>query len=617
MPDVSKLSWMQDNAQDPPDVTLDVPDLEGDVEMPNEADMSWDEKCIVVRQGQLYIELQHRSPPMPDSILLSFCDWLDAQMPLVVQNFPYVRRSGAYVDLSENSIGPDGLDKLFRVLRDHRVPCVVMKAYRNVLDDSIVDTIVEYLYTQPESFPMHGIHCSHNSITDQGAFRLIQAAAKCGHYPRLTSRLPLWLRLECNHIANPQKVIADCNLSSFNVCLMGNGECSRPNCDHYSGVHVQLPYFFHQQAPGKMQQPVTLQPICKIVQPPRPLNQVKVQSFDEGSANELLSIYRSEEPISTGSGAAPDWQRKRDMSTIQAAMMVPAPKRQDFTPAPKKFMGSVMRPKAVGIRSGMSQSAMPNPMGYQDSAGGEADSGYISFSGADPQASPSPYLDSTPSGQETEPQTTSNGAFGDGDLAAGGPFGGKPSAQKEGGDVLNNFGGKDNAWKGGGKKGWKGGSGKGGKGGNKGGFKAFDNWDGGGCGASWSQDSFDGGWAGGKNFKGDKGKAGHGGGKGKGGKDGKDGKRGQYWVGPSLISKVKKDVQLSEADLQLGFMWQYLGDGIAPRVTRVDPNSKVAQVAQEGVSLLRMNGLDAAMLTEKQVTDLLKTRPMSLRFGDQ
>ncbi|CAE8587749.1 unnamed protein product, partial [Polarella glacialis] len=124
-----------------------------------------------------------------------------------VQNFPYVRKSGAYVDLSDNQIGTEGLDKLFRVLRDHRVPCVVMKAYRNGLDDGIVDTIIEYLYTQPEAFPMHGIHISHNNITDKGAFRLIRAAAQCGHYPRLTSRLPLWLRLEamCGCIENPHK----------------------------------------------------------------------------------------------------------------------------------------------------------------------------------------------------------------------------------------------------------------------------------------------------------------------------------------------------------------------------------------------------------------------------
>lgn len=234
-----------------------VPDLDmkdGDVNMDDDAagaldaeNMTWDESCVVVRQGQLYIELMHRNPPMGDDALQVFCDWLDSQMPIVVKNFPYVRRSGAYIDLSDNKIGPEGLDKLFRVLRDHKVPCTVMKAYRNLLDDSIVDTIIEYLYTQPESYPMHGVHISHNNITDKGALRLIKAAAQCGHYPRLTTRLPLWLRLECNSIETPQKVVTDCEAENFNVCLMGDGQCSRPGCNHYSGVHVQLPYFFHQK----------------------------------------------------------------------------------------------------------------------------------------------------------------------------------------------------------------------------------------------------------------------------------------------------------------------------------------------------------------------------------
>jgi hypothetical protein len=93
-----------------------------------EGSSSWDARVLVVRRGQIHIELQNRNPPMKDSSLLSFCDWLDTQLPIVVANFPYVRRSGAYVDLSDNGIGPEGLDKLFRVLRDHRVPCIVMKA---------------------------------------------------------------------------------------------------------------------------------------------------------------------------------------------------------------------------------------------------------------------------------------------------------------------------------------------------------------------------------------------------------------------------------------------------------------------------------------------------------
>ena len=72
--------------------------------------------------------------------------------------------SSSTQDLSDNEIGTDGLDKLFQVgritaklhperlsslsfgdleywrlevLRDHRVPCVVLKAYRNSVDEAL------------------------------------------------------------------------------------------------------------------------------------------------------------------------------------------------------------------------------------------------------------------------------------------------------------------------------------------------------------------------------------------------------------------------------------------------------------------------------------------------
>merc|ERR1719265_2945789 len=78
-----------------------------DDEMGEEAagdDTVWDPQILVVRQGQVHIELQHRNPPMHDEQLKSFCDWLDKKLPVVVKNFPYVQKSGAYVDLSDNVI---------------------------------------------------------------------------------------------------------------------------------------------------------------------------------------------------------------------------------------------------------------------------------------------------------------------------------------------------------------------------------------------------------------------------------------------------------------------------------------------------------------------------------
>lgn len=456
-----------------------------------DAGPEWDEKVLVVRQGQVHIELQNQKPPMQDEGLLRFCDWLTEQMPIVVKNFPYVRNSGAYIDLSDNNIGPEGLDKLFRVLRDHRVPCVVMKAYRNCLDDSIIDTLIEYLYTQPESFPMHGIHISHNQITDKGAMRLARAAAQCGHYPRLTSRLPLWLRLEFNDIHAPHKLVADCLDEGFNVCLMGDGMCSRPDCNHYSGVHVQLPYFFNQHRGRKL-------PRAKF-----DCNADTVTDQDPEADD-----CQEELPEGDGQVLFPDWMRNSPRAVPQTTIAsVPRPPRPLLRPTHSSWI---------------------------------------------PARPPPPVVDLT----------------------------------RRGGDGGNWSNGDHNSWqndfrKGG--QGWYGpdwGKGKGG-------------W--------WGQEAPESNWKGAPR---------------RGGKGGKVGKSKQMWHGLTLDQKVKNDVKLLDAD-PLSFTWCSIGEGKSPQVTSVEPDSTVSAAAEVGHQLLRVNGLDVSMFNEKQVTDMLKQRPLSLRFGNQ
>ncbi|CAD7952846.1 unnamed protein product [Amoebophrya sp. A25] len=208
---------------------------------------NWDAKCVVVRQGQLQLELQRRNPPLKNDDLIRFSDWLTQQLPPILQAFPYVRKSGCMVDLSENIIGPQGLDKLLTVLRDHKVPCNTLKVYRNCLDDTIVDTLVEYFYTQPQGNAIQAIHMSHNRITANGCKRLLTAAAKCTHYPRMAGEnqlFPLWLRLESNAIENPAHIVK-VEMKDAKICLMQDGHCSKPDCDHWN-VHVQLPHFLVQ-----------------------------------------------------------------------------------------------------------------------------------------------------------------------------------------------------------------------------------------------------------------------------------------------------------------------------------------------------------------------------------
>eukprot|EP00392_Amoebophrya_sp_AT5.2_P003122 g3127.t1 len=228
-------------ADDQPELNLSAPTSEV------ASNNNWDVKCVVVRQGQLMLELQRREPPMTNDDLIRFSDWLSKQLPPIIQNFPYVRKSGCIVDLSDNIIGPQGLDRLLNVLRDHKVPCNTLKAYRNCLDDSIVDTLVEYFYTQPAGNAIQSIHMSHNRITDNGCARLLEAASKCEHYPRHVGEgiHPLWLRLECNAIVNPTKVVVDMGKEKNKICLMQDGQCSMPHCDHWN-VHVQLPHFVNQ-----------------------------------------------------------------------------------------------------------------------------------------------------------------------------------------------------------------------------------------------------------------------------------------------------------------------------------------------------------------------------------
>jgi len=205
----------------------------------------WGEEHVRVIHGQLNIELSMQDPPLDDDALMNFCDWLDGYLPQVVANYPHLRKTGANVDLSDNVIGPQGLDRLFEELRKHQVPCVTMKCFRNVVNDAVIDTFVEYLHTQPENLPITGIHISHNRISDKGALRFLRASCTCGHYPTKVTKKPLWLRLENNEIDKPEEVIAQCGHEEYAVCTMKDGLCTQLDCDHVN-VTVQVPHFYSQ-----------------------------------------------------------------------------------------------------------------------------------------------------------------------------------------------------------------------------------------------------------------------------------------------------------------------------------------------------------------------------------
>jgi hypothetical protein len=218
----------------------------------------WENNCVLVREGQVQVILSSRDPPITDEGLVKFCEWLDARsLPVLVENYPYVQRTGAMVDLSFNRVGPKGIEMLLDVLRSHGVPCAVLKAYRNVLDDTIVDPIVEYLHTQPDSLPLQGLHISHNRISAHGAMRLVKAIVECGHYPTRVHKRPFWLRLEQNEVERPEDIVQTSKTLRFklrpevkySMCLMQDGLCSDPKCDH-DNVAIQAPYFLAQNRTG-------------------------------------------------------------------------------------------------------------------------------------------------------------------------------------------------------------------------------------------------------------------------------------------------------------------------------------------------------------------------------
>ena len=214
--------------------------------------------CVLVREGQVQVAMSNREPPLTDEALVEFCDWLDSKcLPVLVESYPYVLRTGAMVDLSFNRVGPKGIERLLDVLRNHGVPCAVLKAYRNVLDDTVIDPLVEYLHTQPASLPLQGLHISHNRITSTGAMRLVKAIVECGQYPTRVNKRPFWLRLEQNEIERPEDIVQTSKQLRFKLraevrftmCLMQQGLCSDMKCDH-DNVAIQAPYFLAQNNAG-------------------------------------------------------------------------------------------------------------------------------------------------------------------------------------------------------------------------------------------------------------------------------------------------------------------------------------------------------------------------------
>jgi len=87
-------------------------------------------------------------------------------------------------------------------------------------------------------------------------------------------------------------------------------------------------------------------------------------------------------------------------------------------------------------------------------------------------------------------------------------------------------------------------------------------------------------------------------------------------VGLELQSKIqgRREIRIEEG-ATLGFDLLY-AHSQCPQVLNAEVGSAASAVVTKGVRLLRINGLDTAVLNEGQINEMLMERPLALRFGD-
>lgn len=80
-----------------------------------------------------------------------------------------------------------------------------------------------------------------------------------------------------------------------------------------------------------------------------------------------------------------------------------------------------------------------------------------------------------------------------------------------------------------------------------------------------------------------------------------------------LGQKKKTDIKVTGQEL--GMEIDYPPDAL-PIILCVDPEGEAGiQGALENTNVLRINGMDATMLSATQITELMAKRPLSLRLG--
>ncbi|CAE8650953.1 unnamed protein product, partial [Polarella glacialis] len=105
-------------------------------------------------------------------------------------------------------------------------------------------------------------------------------------------------------------IIAESKEEGFNVCLMKDGLCSRPDCNHYSGVHVQLPYFLNQPPKGSFnrwtqQRPEAPAGVPRPTAAPAPYSKAPSAAFQQAPGPNMQAQYFAGTGSACGSSMPP------------------------------------------------------------------------------------------------------------------------------------------------------------------------------------------------------------------------------------------------------------------------------------------------------------------------
>eukprot|EP00397_Hematodinium_sp_SG-2012_P004638 GEMP01004650.1.p1 GENE.GEMP01004650.1~~GEMP01004650.1.p1 ORF type:complete len:999 (+),score=268.00 GEMP01004650.1:35-3031(+) len=185
---------------------------------------------------------QRMSPKQFHDIYLP---WLSDNLSTKVHEARSTGQCGQYIsctlDISRNtelSSEPRVLKSLLALLAKHRVAPTILKLFRMDLDDKYITVLCDYMNSNmPKELPISELHLSHNQLTSDGAWRLLEVAFECGHYPpKSDNARTLWLRLEKNFtLTNQDQLLRKAAAIGLSI---GTKEQPVDNCT------VTMPHFF-------------------------------------------------------------------------------------------------------------------------------------------------------------------------------------------------------------------------------------------------------------------------------------------------------------------------------------------------------------------------------------